>query len=480
MKIIRPTIITDALLTSCNVAEDDYAEFSMGATYGAGDRVIDSTGLEILTLDVAPATEWAAGDLITGQSSGKTCRAVRKLTALTYQVRERTGSFTLGEVIGVTGVGGKLADQGAAHPTITAASDRIHKIYEAIPNVGVEVLTLDVAPATAWTEGRTLTGQTSGKTCVVITRLTDLTYLVRNRNGEYALGEIIGVTGIAAELADQGAANPVFAIAPNTARYPAIDLLRDVPAYWSEAGATNRWRAFDRKVGSQTGKTDLISYLLTPGAIDSIALLNLDASTATLTMTVNVGNWDDIEELDLISDIDGGLIATLYNSTINLISTLGIVDAWTYFFEPIVRRPDIVRMDLPPYSTGVLSIAIANSGGTALVGEIVVGAKRDIGATLYTPSVGIVDYSRKAADENGNFDIAEGPYSKRYTCSLRIRNTSLDEIFRLLALYRATPLVWVAVEEYASFIAYGKFNDFNIELANTIHSLCSLEIEGLT
>ena len=120
------------MLTDSNVPETDYTEFAMGTTYAVGDRCIVATGLEILTLDVAPASDWVAGDILTGQTSTKTCVCVKKLTALTYQVRERTGNFTLGEVIGVTGDADKLADQGAAHPTITAATDKVHKIYESL------------------------------------------------------------------------------------------------------------------------------------------------------------------------------------------------------------------------------------------------------------------------------------------------------------------------------------------------------------
>lgn len=132
MKIIRPLTVTESMLTASNVAETDYTEFAMATNYGDGDYCIVATGLEILTLDVAPVTEWVAGDVLTGQSSTKTCVAVQKITSLTYYVRERTGTFTLGEVIGVTGDADKLADQGAAHPTITAATDKVHKIYESL------------------------------------------------------------------------------------------------------------------------------------------------------------------------------------------------------------------------------------------------------------------------------------------------------------------------------------------------------------
>jgi len=73
---------------------------------------------ELLTLDVAPGgAGWSAGDTITGVSSGKTCVVVTVLTTKTYIVRDRSGSFTLGEVLTN---GTATADQGASYPTITS------------------------------------------------------------------------------------------------------------------------------------------------------------------------------------------------------------------------------------------------------------------------------------------------------------------------------------------------------------------------
>lgn len=70
---------------------------------------------ELMTLDVAPGgAGWAAGDTITGVSSSQTCVVVTKLTGTTYYVRDRSGSFTLGEVLTN---GTATADQGAANPT---------------------------------------------------------------------------------------------------------------------------------------------------------------------------------------------------------------------------------------------------------------------------------------------------------------------------------------------------------------------------
>ncbi|MFH1882933.1 MAG: hypothetical protein ABIL62_09515, partial [Planctomycetota bacterium] len=100
---------------------------TLAAGYNAAGATLDvkiqeaDTNTETITLDIAPASDWEADDIITGQTSGKTCVVVAKLTALTYTVKDRSGTYTLGEIIGVTGTGAKLADQGAAHPTFAGA-----------------------------------------------------------------------------------------------------------------------------------------------------------------------------------------------------------------------------------------------------------------------------------------------------------------------------------------------------------------------
>ena len=72
-------------------------------------------GTELLTLDVAPATPWLAGETVTGQTSANSALIVAVTTTTTYQISGRTGAFTLGEILTN---GTVTADQGAAHPQI--------------------------------------------------------------------------------------------------------------------------------------------------------------------------------------------------------------------------------------------------------------------------------------------------------------------------------------------------------------------------
>jgi len=225
--------------------------------------------------------------------------------------------------------------------------------------------------------------------------------------------------------------------------------------------ATNRWKAFDAKVADQVSRTTDINYVLTPGAIDAISLLNIDGTSVQITMT----------------DPTDGVV---YNQTIGLTSTENVIDGYTYCFEPILMRTELALFDLPPYPSALVSITITNTGGTAKLGELIVGRASRLGYTEYSPSIGIVDYSRKEVDTFGNYIVVQRAFSKRLSCDLFLDNAYVDFVARQLSLYRATPLVWIAADDFSSLIVYGYYRSFDVVIPYPTMSTCSLEIEGLT
>ena len=337
----------------------------------------------------------------------------------------------------------------------------LHTVYESLPSSGIELLTLDVAPAVPWLPDWTLTGQTSLQTCVVCQYLTSLTYLVRARSGVFTLGEVIGVTGTAVLLADQGGANPTFASAANKARTPSVDVALATPLWWKEVSGTNRWKVFDSSVGSQSSQAASMTFDIAPGKINAIAFLNLEATSISLVQT----------------DPGDGVAFT---ATYDLVSSAAIIDGYSYCFEPFIFLTSLVVFDLPPYELATISITITNVGGVAKCGGIVMGLSTFLGTTLYGPSIGITDYSQKTTDDYGNYSITEGAFSRRGSYALKVPNTSINEVERILSLYRATPLVWVGIDEIAATITYGTFKSFDIVISGPSYSDCSLDIEGLT
>jgi hypothetical protein len=388
-------------------------------------------------------------------------KIIRPITITTAMLPDGSGGSNVPETVaayaaGTTYYGG---DQ--------VRVDSSHKIYESLPPTAREILTLDVAPSTPWLPDWKITGQTSLQTCIIEQYITSLTYYIKDRSGAFTLGEIVGVTGTAVLLADQGAANPVFSSAPNVGNDPATDLALDTPLWWKEVSATNRWKAFDNKVGSQTSQATSITYCITPGQVyDSIAFLNLDAITVQVVLTDPVEGVVYDHTTDLQTTVISGAGTT--------------IDWYTYFFSSIFRTTDIAILDIPPYLNAVVDVTITYTGETAKVGAIVLGLQSTIGTTRWNPNIGIHDYSIKAVDEYGVYSVSERAFSKRMSCDIEIEFASIPDVQNLLALYRSTLLVWIGVENFSPLIVYGFYKDFSIVIPHLVYAECNIEIEGLT
>lgn len=234
------------------------------------------------------------------------------------------------------------------------------------------------------------------------------------------------------------------------------------PGLWLELGATNRWLMFDGSITSQTTQADSLSVTVSvTDRVDSVALLNVSAATARVRM---------------IDATDG----VVYDQTQSLVSTLGIADWYAWFFEPTVRKPEVVFSGLPPYIGAQVEITLTNIGGVAACGAAVVGLSRELGRTQCAPSLGIQDYSLKTRDDFGNYTVLERAFNKTGRFSLIVSNDQVDEVHRLLATYRATPIVYVGSDLYPSSLIYGFYKDFALVISYPTFSICDIEIEGLT
>lgn len=230
---------------------------------------------------------------------------------------------------------------------------------------------------------------------------------------------------------------------------------------WLRIGPTNRWAAFDKVVGTQSTAASTMSFTLTPGqVVDGLALLNLTATSVTVSMTVGA--------------------STVYSKTVNVIDGTVVADWYGYYSLPILPKSDVIFDDLPAYATGVITVTLTHSGQVAL-GTCVVGLQFDLGRTQYGASVGIIDYTKKETDQYGVTSAVERGYAKKITVRLEIDAPYVDEIARTLAQYRATPVVWIGAGNiYTSLIAYGFYRDWSVEIAYATLSYCSLQIEGLS
>jgi hypothetical protein len=235
-------------------------------------------------------------------------------------------------------------------------------------------------------------------------------------------------------------------------------------AFWLNVSATNRWKMFDNSITSQSSAAEYLSIAIqTVGRVDSVALLNISASSVRITM----------------EDATEGIV---YDETYSLIEESGILDYYEYFFEPVSRVGDFAITDMDLYSDTTITITLSEPSGTVLCGAAIVGLSKTIGATRFGMSLGIQDYSVKITDEFGNKTILERVYSDKMSLQVSIPTASVVSVKKTLASYRATAIVYIATDEIGAepVIAYGYFNDFNEVIDYLDTSVLNIEIESLT
>lgn len=239
------------------------------------------------------------------------------------------------------------------------------------------------------------------------------------------------------------------------------------PLWWLDLGADNKHAMFDGVVATSTTATTSLTVVLKPNkTFDSIALIDVDASVVSISITDGIGG------------------PVVYENTIGL-SSETIIDWYGYFFyDPLLKRTQAIFYNIPTYQNAVVTITLENSVGEVVsVSTLVYGTLFDIGGTQYGVSAGIVDYSVKTTDEFGNTTFVKRAFSKRLNAQVTVRNSDLNRVQSLLYGLRATPVVWIASDNpmfEEALIVYGWYRDFTTEISYPTYSLVSIELESLT
>lgn len=104
----------------------------------------------------------------------------------------------------------------------------------------------------------------------------------------------------------------------------------------------------------------------------------------------------------------------------------------------------------------------------------------DLGTTETTPTVGIVDYSKRSTDDFGVTTVVERGFARRMSVRLGVPIELADSVLRKLAALRASTAQWVANDNYACLAVNGFLKDFDLDFSSPPLSYCTLTVEGLT
>ncbi|HBT83705.1 MAG TPA: hypothetical protein DEB35_10025 [Desulfuromonas sp.] len=255
-------------------------------------------------------------------------------------------------------------------------------------------------------------------------------------------------------------------IVDNSGKYPPDNLYDDSidppTGAWKEISATNKWKMFDGKSRAASTRAGDIVVSITPGeSVGALALLNLECATLNITMT------DPTDGEVFSRDVD--------------LADLTEIDGWySWFFAPLLNKPNAVITDLPRYPAATITITATAIDGTATVGECIMGNLKTIGTLLNGTTFAIEDWSDKTEDAEGNPVIEQGDYTDLLDFSVVIDTFRVYDIRRTLAFYRATPLVYIGNEAYTETIVYGSLERFTTVINNGTYAECSLEIKELS
>ncbi|QIL69559.1 carbohydrate-binding protein [Diaphorobacter sp. HDW4B] len=232
---------------------------------------------------------------------------------------------------------------------------------------------------------------------------------------------------------------------------------------WLEVGATNRWKAFDKSVSSQTVFPSNIWYSLRPGqAITSLGVLNIKGGTSMRVRMIDP------------------TYGTVHDKTYNLASTPVSTGWWEWVFGERRTPTQVLITDLPSYPTAEIVIEIIGTTELA-VGVILLGQMKQFTmGVLRGARVGIQDYSRKERNEFGDVLIVERAFAKRANFSMLMTSGEVDAFNDFLAEVRATPCLWIGSSKYESTTVYGFYKSFDIILNYTDYADSEIELEGLT
>lgn len=146
---------------------------------------------------------------------------------------------------------------------------------------------------------------------------------------------------------------------------------------WSLVGTTNRWAMFDMLSGAATRAIGPVVIRLAPGRISALALLGVSDGNATFRLEADGEEvWaPDPYPLDRTP-----------------------INSWEdYWFAPFDTVGNIVRLDVPTYASGVLTITI-EAGSDFTLQWLVVGTAQALGDTKWDPQ--IEDESGAIAERN--------------------------------------------------------------------------------
>ena len=233
--------------------------------------------------------------------------------------------------------------------------------------------------------------------------------------------------------------------------------------WWTKLTSSNRWAPFDSYIQNQASAEEAATWVIEPGAnVTAIALFNLNAFSVTIEVS---------------DPIDG----VVYDETFSLVDNTGVVDAYSYFFSPIVTLSEFCVSGLPPYASAQITITVSSPGGTAKVGQIAMGYAEVIGETLDEMPLTVNDYTRLNETFDGRtFPTIRG-YARKSAPAITVDSFRVPYLERRIMQQRGVPTIWSfdTIDGEDRLLYFGYFENISFIYVNHKKSTLDLDLRSL-
>lgn len=212
-------------------------------------------------------------------------------------------------------------------------------------------------------------------------------------------------------------------------------------AYWLDKSPTQRYAPFDSYTSTAATATTSLTYVLTPGYFNAIALYGLSGATYSVT----------------VKDVTGGSV--IYTKSGSLYyAPLGWYE---YLFSPVKTVPSLVFRDIPIRPAAEITLTL--TGATVSVGMIAIGDYQslagtgDWGGTQDGASAEPVTYSYIKTAEDGTTTIVRRHAGTNLRASIALPRDEADAVLQAVQAVLDTPVAWIATDAsgYAGLSTFG-------------------------
>ena len=216
------------------------------------------------------------------------------------------------------------------------------------------------------------------------------------------------------------------------------------PTNWADTRPTNKWAPFDIYTSTAAATVTTMTYVITPGYFNAIALYGLTGAQYTLT----------------VKDVSGG--STIYSSSGYLYADPA---GWYEYLFGTLRNVDkLVFTDIPPRPAAEITLTItAGTGEPVGLGMMAIGdyvslaGSGDWGGTQYGASAEPVTYSYIKYNEDGTTTIVRRHSGTNLRVTVTMPLEEADAVLQSLQTVLDVPVAWIATSAsgYAGLTTFG-------------------------